>query len=239
MQKKFLRLDDAVQSSALRQTPSWLDSVPELAAIRDTAWLKALKQGKLMSLPPESIAFNPASPCTSYLILLEGCLRVQQISTDGREILLYRVQAGQACVLTVACMLANLPYSAQGVAETPIKVAAIPREPFLYALHHSLLLQNHVFGQFCNKLHYMMDRFEQMAFGSVEFRLARHLLEVASGESSLHLTHELLAREMGTNRVVISRALKDLERQGLLVCGRNLINLNLAALQTYITQHPL
>ncbi len=102
-----------------------------------------------------------------------------------------------------------------------------------------LALQTHVFGQFCGKLHYMMKRFEELAFGSVELRLARHLTGIANGDPCLHLTQEILAREMGTHRVVVGRALKDLERQSLLVCGRGQITLNLVELQNYIHKHPL
>jgi CRP/FNR family transcriptional regulator len=125
VQKRFLRLDDPVKS-ATRHTPEWLEYVPELASIRDKVWHKALERSSVLTLPEHTLAFNPGSPCDSYLILLKGQLRVQQISTDGREIMLYRVQPGQACVMTVACLLAHLPYSAQGIAESEVLVAAIP-----------------------------------------------------------------------------------------------------------------
>jgi CRP-like cAMP-binding protein len=59
-----------------------------------------------------------------------GSVRVQQVSDTGREVFLYRVHAGESCVLTTACMLADEDYSAEGIAETEVEAVAIPRAVF-------------------------------------------------------------------------------------------------------------
>lgn len=215
-----------------------LRAVPALAELAAPLWRAALEQARLATLPANTVVFNQNDPCAVFLQLLGGRLRVQQASCNGREITLYRVESGQTCVLTVACLLAGRSYTAQGVTETPVTALAIPREPFLAALHGTPELQQFVFGQFSDKLHHMFGMFEQLAFGNIGIRIARHLL--ASGDAdTLEITHEKLAGELGTDRVVVSRALKDFERIGLLRCLRGRIALERDALQAYLDAHPL
>ena len=216
-----------------------LQAIPALAALDSPPWRAALARAKLACLPPDTIAFNQNDPCACFLQLLDGRLRVQQASSGGREITLYRVEAGQTCVLTVACLLAGRAYTAQGVTETPVTALAIPREPFLAALNGAPELQRFVFGQFSDKLHHMFGLFEQMAFGNVGLRIARHLLTHGGDAETLAITHEKLALELGTDRVVVSRALKEFERIGLVHCLRGRIGIEREALRAYLDSHPL
>lgn len=215
------------------------EHIPALAALDTPAWRSALAQATVPTLPPGAVVFNQNAPCGAFLQLLSGQVRVQQTSCQGREITLYRVEAGETCVLTVACLLAGRDYTAQGVTETAVTALVIPREPFLDALHSTPALQQFVFGQFSDKLHHMFGLFEQMAFGSVGIRLARHLLTLGRDAAALTITHERLAGELGTDRVVVSRSLKEFEHMGLLRCLRGRIELERAALQNYLDCHPL
>jgi CRP/FNR family transcriptional regulator len=81
--------------------------------------------------------------------------------------------------------------------------------------------------------------FEQMAFGHFGMRLARHLLTLAGDADTLELTHEKLASELGTDRVVVSRTLKDFEHAGMVACHRGRLDVVRPALAKYIDLHPL
>jgi CRP/FNR family transcriptional regulator len=228
-----------LNSDLISAPPEWLSAIPALAEIQDERWLEALRQTKVLSLPANSVAFRQDDPCLAFLMLLEGSLRVQQVSNQGRAVMLYRVSAGQACVMTVAGLMAGRTYAAEGIAEMAVKVALMPRASFLAALQGVSALQDIIFGHFCDKLNHMMGMFKQMAFGSVEVRLARLVYETASIDDILLTTHDRLAQELGTDRAVVTRALKELETQGLLQCCRGQLNISKPELSTYLFHHPL
>jgi CRP/FNR family transcriptional regulator len=220
--------------------PAWLNDFPELAEINDRPWLDAIAHGRMLTLPKDAIAFKQNGSCDHYLLVLEGWVRVQQVSSQGREIMLYRVGPSQVCVLTVACLLSGRAYCAQGVTESEVRVMAIPRQFFLPALNAVPSLQRYVFSLFSDKLLQVVGMFEQLAFGSVEVRLARHLIEQAGPAALLRTTHEKLAKELGTDRVVVSRLMKDFERKKLLRCGRGSVELSdRSALEGFLAAHPI
>jgi CRP/FNR family transcriptional regulator len=216
-----------------------LAKIPALAALESPEWFLALEKAKLPTLPAESVVFSQNDACSCFLQVIEGTLRVQQNSSRGHGIVLYRVEPGQTCILTVACLLAGHRYSAQGVTETPVMALAIPRDPFLKALYATPELQRFVYGQFSDRLHHMFGMVEQITFGNFGVRLASHLLSMDNGCTALYLTHEKLAAELGTNRVVVSRTLKEFEHQGMVRCHRGRLGLERAALKVYVDLHPL
>lgn len=153
--------------------------------------------------------------------------------------MLYRLDAGQSCVMTVSCLLARRPYLAQAIVESAARVVAIPCRPFMAALVCSQQLQAFVFDGFSEKFNLMMGMIEQIAFDRTEVRLARHLLDRAGTTGVVASTHERLAQEIGTHRVVVSRILKDFESNGLLRRARGHIDLlGCDALSRFVDDNP-
>ncbi len=152
-------------------------------------------------------------------------MRVQQTGTNGREIVLYRVQRGESCVLTTSCLLAHAHYAAQGVSETPVHAVAIPAARFHEGLNRSEGFRNFVFQGYGQRLADLMLLVEEVAFDRLEARLARRLLALASGRRTLDLTHQALAVEIGSAREVVSRQLKDFERHGWVRLARGHIEI--------------
>ena len=87
-------------------------------------------QSAVINVAAGTIIFGPGNSPENMLFLLDGSVRVQQTSESGHEIVLYRLHAGQSCVLTTACLLAYEDYAAEGICETDISAAAIPRALF-------------------------------------------------------------------------------------------------------------
>jgi cAMP-binding proteins - catabolite gene activator and regulatory subunit of cAMP-dependent protein kinases len=220
-------------------TPDWVSAFPALTEIQHEKWTAAVHQSRLLTLAPDAVVFDQGAVCKGCLVLLEGCVRVQHVSSMGREAVLYRVVAGQFFVLPVACVMSDQVYPAQGIAETDVKLVSIPKKAFLEALNSIPVLQAFVFGHMSSKFHHLVRMQQQLVFGSVEFRVAYLLRDAARIGNSLKTTHEQLAREVGTDRAVVSRTLKSFERRGMIKCGRNAIQLMLAPLQSYIDQHQL
>ena len=176
--------------------------------------------------------FQPGDPCRQYLLACEGSIKVQQTSADGREIVLYRVQNGESCVLTTTCLLAEEDYSATGIAETHVEALAIPAQQFHEGLNNSPDLRKFIFDNYNQRLGELFQLVKSLAFAPLENRLANRLLQQADADNRISMTHQALAADLGCTREVISRRLKEFERLGWVKLHRGQIEvLNQNALQ--------
>ncbi len=205
--------------------PQWLEHFPALAALDDPAWQEALAEAQILNLPAGMAVFREGDQCSNFLLVLDGAVRVQKLSESGREIVLYRVEEGQSCILTTACMLGGKQYSAEGYTETEIQAVALPHHAFQLALHGSHGFREFVFNVYAERVTELLLLIDAISFGRVDQRLAACLLEYAKEGDSLALTHQELARELGTAREVVSRLLKEFERRGWVKLGRGKITL--------------
>ena len=166
------------------------------------------------------------------MLVLEGSVRVQKLSESGKEMSLYRVEGGQSCVLTTSCLLAGENYVAEAVTETPVRAVALPLAAFHEALAASQPFREFVFRSYGERIAGLILLLEAVAFGRMDGRLAQCLIDRADAEGTLATTHQELASELGTAREVVSRLLKEFERNGWVELGRGRIVLHdLAALR--------
>ncbi len=203
--------------------PPWLEHFPALATIDDSAWLEALTEAQSLTLPQGMAVFREGDQCSNFLLVIDGAVRVQKLSESGREIVLYRVEEGQSCILTTACMLGGKQYSAEGYTESEVHAVALPQHAFQLALHGSQGFRKFVFDVYAERVTELLLLIDAISFGRVDQRLAAYLLEHADESGSLSLTHQDLGRELGTAREVVSRLLKEFERRGLVQLGRGRI----------------
>lgn len=168
-----------------------------------------------VQLPAGYDVFRLGDPCRNYLIVVKGSVRVQALSTGGREVVLYRVTDGQSCVITTACLISGEVYPAEGVTETETTGLLVPQADFDLALERSTGFRRFVFANQGRRLSDLIQRIEDVAFGRVDARLARHLFDRSRRQGdTITATHQQLAGELGTAREVISRQLKSFEKQG-------------------------
>lgn len=211
---------------------SWIDQFPELNDLSSDQRELLLSNSKVVDVPVNTVVFGPGKTPDHLLLLLDGIVRVQQLSESGREIVLYRVRAGESCVLTSACMLALENYSAQGVTETDSKALAIPLDVFDSLVAESVDFRRFVFTAFSKRIVELFQIVEDVAFQRIDVRLAERVLDLAQGESIVHLTHQQLAAELGSAREVISRQLSEFQRRNWIKQSRGLIELlDVAALE--------
>ncbi len=197
-------------------TNKWLSRFPELAEITDSAWLEAMQTARLQTIPRGTVLFRPGDPCMSFVLVLAGTLRVYMRGENGREIVLYRVEPGEICVLTLSNLLGDITYSAEGITETEAQLVAMPPLPFEHALTASPAFRRFIFSMIGRRLSEIMMLLEEITFKRLDIRLAELLARAAteSGNRPLHKTHQELAAELGSSREVISRLLKEFERSG-------------------------
>jgi len=167
--------------------------------------------------------FGPHNVPDSLLFLFEGTIRVSQTSESGREIVLYRVDAGESCVLTTACMLAEEAYNAEGVAETDITVIVLPKMAFDDLVAEEPAFRNFVFAAYSRRLIEFLRVVDDVAFGRIDVRLADRLLTLVGGDREISATHAQIATELGTAREVISRVLNDFQKRGYIAQSRGRI----------------
>lgn len=200
---------------------SWLEHFPALQNIDSPGWHNACEQAGEISLPANQPVFHTGDACRQFLLVLDGSVRVQKLSESGREIVLYRVEPGQSCILTTACLLGNNPYQAEAFTETAVRAVVIPAKAFERALDDSKQLREFVFEGYGQRLTELLMLIDAISFGRLDCRLAERLTRATS--SLLRITHQQLARELGTAREVISRTLKEFEHRGWVKLGRGSI----------------
>lgn len=204
---------------------SWIDKFKGLRQL--PADLRhALEAGsQIISVPEGTEVFAPGQSADTLLLLLSGTVRVQQRSETGRDVFLYRVHAGESCVLTTACMLAFEEYSANGTAETDVTAAAIPRGTFDDLVARSAVFREFVFKAYSRRITDLFTLVDDIVFQRMDVRLAGRLIELADDTNAVHATHAALATELGTAREVISRLLSEFARRGWVEQARGEVHL--------------
>jgi CRP/FNR family transcriptional regulator len=183
-----------------------------------------LRDATEIDVPSGQCVFSQGQQADHYLVVTKGSVKVFARSSEGREVVLYRVQAGEMCTLTTSCMLGHAKYPAEAVAETDVCAKVLAAAEFDRALHDSAAFREFVFQSLGERLAEILDRMQTLVLETVHLRLIRCLLSRSGDAGVARVTHEQLALEVGTAREVVSRHLKSLEREGLIETQRGKIS---------------
>lgn len=211
--------------TAPMQRDEWLAGFPLLRDIEPEARRRLLEAASLAEVPAGTVVFREGGECHNYLLVLDGAVRVQKVSETGREIVLYRVESGESCILTTTCLLSQETYDAEGIAETPVRAVVLPRSVFEDLLARSAVFRHFVFASYAVRLSDLMLLIEEVAFGRIDVRLADCLMDRRGNDGAVHGTHQDLATELGTAREVVSRQLKEFERRGWVALRRGRVDI--------------
>jgi len=189
--------------------------------------LMELARGALrpLDVPAGTRLFDVHMRCEGLPLLLSGRIRVARLGDSGREIALYRVEPGESCIVTVACLGGGRDYDARGVAETACHLELLPEPVFRRLLAEHEPFRRFVFGLFAERMASLMQLVEEVAFRKLDQRLARRLLQLADAEGVVRASHQQLADELGSVREIVSRVLKQFEHGGGIALGRQQIQL--------------
>ncbi len=202
---------------------AWISSVPALAGMETACRDRLAANAQEMVVPAGAKVFEVGAPCGAFMMVLEGCVRVQMIAENGGEIVLYRVEDGQTCILTTACLLANEAYGAEAVTEVETRAVALPEPQFQSLLAESDVFRRFVFSSYGQRISDLVLLVEEVAFRRIDARLAHFLRERRDGGGVIERTHQQIAAELGSAREVISRQLKEFERRGWIAMSRGRI----------------
>ena len=203
--------------------PDWNKAFPFFDA-EESALQTMLSQLQAIEVAAHSTVFQPGAPCQHYLMVLEGSIKVTLTSITGREVVLYRVSKGETCILTTSCLLASETYSATGTTESDVSALVLSQKNFDKCLSTSDAFRQFVFTSLGQRFTNLINRIEQVNFGTIDARLAEALLTHAEVSPLIRITHQDLANELGTAREVISRHLKQFETHRWVQLHRGSIN---------------
>lgn len=176
----------------------------------------------VLALPAGQIIFRAGDPCTGLPLVLGGSIKVQMTGASGNSIVLYRMGADDICTLSIGCLMAGHGYRAEAVVEQASDALMLPRPWFDRMMAISAEFRGGVMAAYGRRLDDLMLLVEEVAFRRMDERLQQWLTARAQ-QGVINITHQQLAVELGTAREVVSRLLKELERQGRVSLGRGQI----------------
>lgn len=181
-----------------------------------------LRQAQEIRAPKGTILFDARQPCRGFPLVLEGSVRVTKTAPNGREIVLYRVDPGDGCVLSGGCLLGASDHSATGIAEQDVTLISVPPALFQQLLLEFEPFRRFVFGLYGERLAEVMQLVEEVAFRRLDARLAQLLVHRGPVVGA---THQKLAEELGSVREIVSRLLRQFEDRGWVELGRERVTL--------------
>jgi CRP/FNR family transcriptional regulator len=178
-----------------------------------------------MAISAGADLFRQGDECTELAFVGKGSVRIFKTGEMGREITLYHVEEGQACLVNMLSVLVGKPAIATARSEVRTEGVVIAGSAVREWVKASDLIRAYVIETMAERLIAFMTLFEEVAFGKMDARLAAFLLHRFESTPSVAATHEEIAAELGTAREVVSRLLKDFAGAGAIEVGRGRIEL--------------
>lgn len=188
---------------------------------------KLLEFGISKSFQEGEIILSEKAYINAIPIVTSGSIRVMRTEDDGREILLYYIKAGESCIMSFLGGIHHDTSKVKAVAEEACHILFIPIEKVMLLIREFPDWLDYIFKLYHKRFEELLDVVNAVAFKKMDERLLAFLQKKCSlsGNQSISITHEQLANDLGTARVVVSRLLKQMESEKLVVLGRNKITL--------------
>lgn len=162
---------------------------------------------------------------TAMPLLISGAVKVMREDDDGDELLLYFLERGDTCAMTLSCCLGQKKSEIRAVAEKDTRLIMISIQKMEEWTSKYKSWRNFVFNSYHNRLNEMLETIDSIAFLNMDERLWKYLQEKAriSKGNFIYNTHQEIAYDLHTSRVVVSRLLKSLEKKGKIKLQRNAV----------------
>mgnify|MGYP003482924959 CR=1 FL=1 len=187
--------------------------------------LEIAEVGQLVQFKTNDLLIDFQQIIIGMPLLLNGAIKIMREDFDEGELLLYFLERGDTCAMTMACCLGNKKSEIRAIAETDGELIFIPVAKMDTWIAKYASWRSFVFTSYQDRLDEMLRAIDNLAFNDTNNRLKNYLIEVASVNKSrtINKTHQEIAYELNTSRVVISRLLKVLEKENFLELNRNVI----------------
>lgn len=200
---------------ALKGAFEFLFSEDLLGAIEKNGHLFSVDDGEMLMDIGDTMQFMP--------ILLDGAIKVLREDEEGDELLLYFLESGDTCAMTMSCCMGDRKSKVRTIAERDSKIIMIPLDKISDWIQEFADWRAFVFESYSLRLSELLESIDNLAFLNMHDRVYKYLKNkmMVNGDAELTVTHREIANDLHTSRVVISRILKSLEREGRIALQRN------------------
>lgn len=211
---------------------------PVLKSLAEKERLRIFSLGQMIVLPKEQMLMQQNEQCQFIPLIISGILRIFKLSSNGREMTLYRIGAGETCLVSIACQIKGDEFPALAQVEEKAQIFMLPTGIYHEILDCSLAWKDFLITSIYDHLTETMQTLEAVAFDRTDFRLIQWLL-IQSGlkPGPIRTTHEAIAIELGSVREVISRLLGELKNKGAVTLGREKIEVINPSLLKQLLNH--
>ena len=190
----------------------------ERALLKNSVYEKNIEAGTLV---------KSGGDCLGLMLVKSGQLRAYVQSDDGKEVTLYRLLSRDMCLFSASCMMKNIQFDVSISAEKDTSVWVIPLDVYENLMKNSAIVANYTNELMSARFTDVMWLIEQIMWKSFDKRLAEFLVEERAVEESdeLNITHEQIARHLGTAREVVTRMLKYFQMEGMVTLERGVVKI--------------
>ena len=188
---------------------------------------KILDFGKLKVFNEGEVILSENAYIKSIPIVISGSIRVMRTDEEGKTILLYYIKAGESCIMSFLGGLHHDTSKVKAIAEEPTEILFIPMDKVTLLIKEYPQWLDYIFRLYHKRFEELLSVVNAIAFKKMDERLLDNISRKVelTNNNTITITHEQLANELGTARVVVSRLLKQMEDEGLVKLGRNKLTL--------------
>lgn len=205
-----------------------MTSLENLAAVFEPKLIKEIeKSGTIQHFKEGDLIMDYGKYIRMMPIILKGTIKVYRLNEVGNEILLYYLSSNESCSMAYSCCIEAKKSEVKAIADDDVELIGIPHEKLDEWLCKYPSWKNYIMHSFNDRFIELLKSIESIAFHKLDDRLVSYLKEKQrlSGSSVIKASHSLIADELATSRVVISRLLKHLENDKKIILYRNEIKL--------------
>ncbi|WP_295984267.1 Crp/Fnr family transcriptional regulator [uncultured Algibacter sp.] len=183
------------------------------------------KNGILKKFKKDDIIIDINQSLNFIPLLLTGDIKIIREDKDGNELLMYFLEAGETCTMSLSCCLGTTKSKIRAVAEKDSSLVMIPVENMQKWFHNNASWRNFILQSYQIRFDEMLEAIDNLAFMKMDERLYKYLKNMAMVDESktISIKHQDIAEDLNTSRVVVSRLLKKLENENKIELGRNKI----------------
>jgi len=173
----------------------------------------------------DSIIIEIGDYIKSMPLLINGAIKILREDDNGDELVLYYLESGDTCAMTLSCCMGQTKSKIRAIAETDVELIMLPKEKMTIWLSNYKSWQTYILQSYHSRMEELLEAVDTIAFLKMDERIFKFLKDKAmvTGDDVVHATHQEISQDLHTSRVVVSRLLKKLENEGKIKLFRNSI----------------
>lgn len=186
-----------------------------------------LRESRIVRYQAGDSIYSSVRECLGAVFILEGIMRTYLLSDEGKEVTIYRLREGDCCILAASCVLSVITFDVEIEAQTECAALVIPAGLLAAMSRENVYMDNFMYKEAAKRFSDVVEALQQMIFLSLTQRVVSFLLDESAktGSSSIAMTHEEIAKIIGSAREAVSRTLKQLAKTGSISLNRGEIKL--------------